>query len=102
MQSLDRPDHALRSWKRAVAALPVENLTPAQKKQRENYTSELAVVQAKVADLEANPRKPKDAVTMNRPEQLPWNRAAALIPGLQATQQWNSSVNQLFNSLVCS
>ncbi|KAM5532752.1 hypothetical protein V8D89_013549 [Ganoderma adspersum] len=89
--SLHRPDQTVRSWKRAVAALPVENLTPAQKKQRDNYASELAVVQAKVADLEANPRKPKDVVTMNRPEQLPWNRAAALIPGLQATQQWNSS-----------
>ncbi|KAI1797526.1 hypothetical protein LXA43DRAFT_1056655 [Ganoderma leucocontextum] len=89
--SLDRPDQALRSWKRAVSALPVENLTPAQKKQRESYTAELAVVQAKAADIEANPKKPKDAVTMSKPEQIPWNRAAALIPGLQATRQWNSS-----------
>ena len=71
----------------------MENLTPAQKKQRDNYTAELAVVQARMAELEANPRKPSDMVTMNRPEQLPWHRAVALMSELQAAQQWNSSVS---------
>ncbi|KAI1798214.1 hypothetical protein LXA43DRAFT_1107045 [Ganoderma leucocontextum] len=89
--SINNLNQAVRAWKRAIAVLPVENLTPAQKKQRDNYTAELAALQAKVADLDANPKPPKNFTATGTPENLPWNRAMALIPGLQATRQWNSS-----------
>ena len=93
-QSLNRPDRAVNSWKRAIAALPVENLTAAEKKQRQNYTAELAAAQAKLVDLEANPKEPENIIKTNAADRLPWNRAAALIPGLQASGQWNSSVRR--------
>ncbi|TBU64671.1 hypothetical protein BD310DRAFT_806101 [Dichomitus squalens] len=89
--SLNRPDQAVNAWKRALAALPVENLTAAEKKQRESYTAELGAVQAKLVDLEANSREPKEYVRTRASDRLPWNRAVTLIPGLQASRQWNSS-----------
>ena len=53
MNDLDR---AVRAWKRAIAVLPVEGLTPAQKRQRDNYAAELAAAEAKLADLHAKPK----------------------------------------------
>ena len=86
-------DGAIRAWKRAIAVLPVEDLTPAQKKQKDNYTAELAAAQAKLEGLRANPKPLRNFTATGTWESLPWSRAAALIPGLQATRQWNSSVS---------
>ncbi|KAM5537085.1 hypothetical protein V8D89_009231 [Ganoderma adspersum] len=89
--SMNNLDKAVHAWKRAIAVLPVENSTPTQRKQRDHYTAELAALQAKLADLNATPTPPKNFTATGTPEALPWNRAMALIPALQATQQWNSS-----------
>ena len=91
-QSMNNLDKAVRAWKRAIALLPLENTTLMQTKQRDHYTAELAALQAKLADLNATPKPPKNFTT-GTPEALPWNRAMALIPGLQAAHQWNSSVS---------
>ncbi len=91
-QSMNNLEQAVRAWKHANAALPVENLTPTQKKQRDHYAAELAALQSKLADLNANPRQPTN-LAASASEALPWSRAMALIPGLEATQQWNSSVS---------
>ena len=97
-QNLSRPDEAVEAWKRAVAALPVENLTPAQEKQRATYVTELAAAEAKLADLLANPKQPDGAsvVGANDQHNLPWNKAYALLPDYQARQVVESSVRFSF------
>ena len=80
---------ALNAWKRAVAALPNENLTSAQEKQRAQYTSELAAAEVKVADLKANPKPPPGLMNVpsNDRSRLPWNRAYALLPDSDSQRQ---------------
>ena len=46
-------DLTVEAWQRAVAALPIENLTPAQEKQRAQYQKELAAAEAKRGGLTA-------------------------------------------------
>ncbi|KAM5537059.1 hypothetical protein V8D89_009205 [Ganoderma adspersum] len=97
--SINSLSQASRAWKRAIDLLPaVENLTPAQKKQKEHYRAELAVVQAKLEDLEANPRQPKDTTLITAAADIPWNRAKSLLPHLRATGQWNSSAWAIFRA----
>ena len=88
MNNLDKAIHA---WKCAIAALPLENSTPTQKKQRDNYTAELSALQAKLADPKPIPLN--NFTSAKGPEGLPWNRASLLLPQLQSTRQWNSSVS---------
>ena len=95
LQGLNRPDQAVEAWERAVAALPTENLTAAQQKQSDQYKAELAAAQAKLEDLKARPREPEGAIRMQDGDQLPWNRAAALLPELERTGVWDSSVSWL-------
>ncbi|KAI0688062.1 hypothetical protein C8T65DRAFT_675219, partial [Cerioporus squamosus] len=88
---LNRPDQAVEAWERAVAAFPTDNMTAAQQKQRDQYKAELAATKAKLDDLLAHPREPQGAVRMQDGDQLPWNRAAAMLPELQRTGVWASS-----------
>ncbi|RPD81620.1 hypothetical protein L226DRAFT_541311 [Lentinus tigrinus ALCF2SS1-7] len=87
---LNRPDLAVKAWERAVAALPIENMTAAQQKQKAQYKAELATAKAKLEDLKARPMEPQGAVSMQN-GQLPWNRAAAMLPELERTGVWESS-----------
>ncbi|TFK93035.1 hypothetical protein K466DRAFT_479395 [Polyporus arcularius HHB13444] len=88
---LNRPDQAVEAWERAVGAFPAENLTAAQQKQKEQYQGELAAAKAKLDDLLAHPREPQGIVRLQDGDQLPWNRAAAMLPELQRTGVWASS-----------
>ncbi|KAH9927533.1 uncharacterized protein BXZ73DRAFT_78555 [Epithele typhae] len=54
--SLYRHMEAIKAWKRAIAALPNENLTPAQAKQRNGYEKDLAALEAQVAEMKAHPK----------------------------------------------
>lgn len=94
LQGLNRIDQAIDAWTRALGALPVGNLTLAEHKQRDQYTSKLAAVKAEFEDLEANPKEPEGMITIGHSERekLPWKKAAAIIPGLIASQTWDSSV----------
>lgn len=79
-------------WKRALAALPIENLSSAEQKQKEQYTSELAA--AVMRKGKGNSPTSGGPVHMRglKGEDKPWNRAAAMVPSLYSSKTWNSSV----------
>lgn len=97
-QGLGSAKRAVDAWTRALSVLPVEGLTPVEKKQRDQYDFELAAAKAKLVDMEANPKNPEGMMTIRswEHEKLPWKRAAAIIPDLIASQTWNSSVGHFF------
>ena len=97
LQGLNSIDQAIGAWTRALDALQKENLTPAEQKQKDQYGSELAAAKAKLEDLKANPKQPEGMTTVPASEndKLPWNRALALIPGLDASGTWDSSVRHV-------
>ncbi|KAI0735556.1 hypothetical protein C8Q76DRAFT_668229 [Earliella scabrosa] len=87
---LSRPDLAAEALKRAIAALPAENLTPAQQRQRDQYKQDLASAEAKVAQsVQLN--NGHVTVPGSQAGQVPWKRAAALLPGLAAQSIVDSS-----------
>jgi len=94
LQKLNRVDQAIDAWTRALGALPTRNLTPAEQKQRDQYSSELAAARAEFEHSKANPKQPEGmrTIDLSEREKLPWKRAAAIIPGLMASQTWDSSV----------
>ncbi|KAF9791984.1 hypothetical protein BJ322DRAFT_1215294 [Thelephora terrestris] len=86
-------DKAAEAWRRALAALPTEKLSPAEKKQRDQYSSELAVAKAKLEEIEANSTQ-SEGLTIIRSwekQKLPWERAIAILPDLAASLTWSSS-----------
>jgi hypothetical protein len=95
-QGLNRVDQAIDAWTRALGAMPAENLTTAEKNQRDQYKSELATTKLKFEDLKANPKKVKGTATVRGSdrEKLPWKRAATMMPNLIASQTWDSSVRR--------
>jgi stress-induced-phosphoprotein 1 len=99
-QGLNELSQAVEAWTRALSVLPVDSLTPAEKKQRDQYSSELAAAKAKLEEMKANPKNPEGVTTLSPSEhdKLPWKRAAAIIPGLIASNTWNSSVRCFYIS----
>ncbi|KAJ8488725.1 hypothetical protein ONZ51_g3369 [Trametes cubensis] len=83
---LGKPDDAISHWKRALAVLPVENLTPAEQKQKEHYTAELKTALARKAASERH--QPVQVIVKDADS--PWNRAVPIIQSLP-TPGWNSS-----------
>ena len=101
IKGLGRVDQAIEAWARALEVLPAENLAPAEKKQRDQYSSELATAKAKLDDLQVNPKQP-EGLKVCRPGErwrLPWERAIAILPDLAASQTWNSSVRRIYTYL---
>jgi hypothetical protein len=94
LQGLDRVDKAIDAWTRALGVLPVENMTPAERKQRDQYHSELAAAKVMFEDFKANPKEPEEMKTIHisEYEKLAWKRARPMIPGLIASHTWDSSV----------
>ncbi|KAH8086654.1 hypothetical protein BXZ70DRAFT_956427 [Cristinia sonorae] len=69
--SLDHNTESVKNWKRAIEALPVENLTAAELKQKTSYQSELKAVERKI-------RKPHDTTShqfIMEIDKFPWKRA---------------------------
>lgn len=102
-QGMDEVDKAIEAWERALGALQAENLTAAEKKQRDQYNSKVAAAKAKSESLKAEPKKPEGMmrVRSSEREKLPWERAIAIIPELFASQTWNSSVRR-FTHIILS
>ncbi|TCD61454.1 hypothetical protein EIP91_008411 [Steccherinum ochraceum] len=70
-------EHAsARCWKKALDALPAANLTPAERKQKDQYESELKVMQKKV-DKPVETLPNKDSVVL-KAATVPWTRAQAI------------------------
>ena len=97
LQGLGNLDRAVDAWKRALGALPIENVTAAQQKQREQYSSKFEAAEAKSKSRNTNPRQPEGAVEIPRSDlgSLPWERAKLMIPDLMASQTWDSSVRRV-------
>ena len=97
LQGLGNLDRAVDAWKRALGVLPIENVTAAQQKQREQYSSKLEAAEAKSKSRNTNPRQPEGAMEIPRSDlgSLPWERAKLMIPDLMASQTWDSSVRRV-------
>ncbi|KAH9927512.1 uncharacterized protein BXZ73DRAFT_48783 [Epithele typhae] len=95
LQSMDRYTEAINCWKRAIAALPDENLTPAQAKQREGYESDLAAVEAKFEHMKANPKMPEGMLAYPNDSQdlRPWQRASRIVAELERKRFWRTCVS---------
>ncbi|KAI0374550.1 hypothetical protein BV20DRAFT_977181 [Pilatotrama ljubarskyi] len=87
---LGKQEETVRTWKRALAALPVQNLSAAELKQKEQYAAELAAAEARQA--RGAPRTA--GVVMQIPErESPWYRAEQILANGQTPhgKPWNSS-----------
>ncbi|OSD05835.1 hypothetical protein PYCCODRAFT_1361536 [Trametes coccinea BRFM310] len=86
---LDKYQEAITAWRRALAVLPVENLTAAQQKQRDLYAGKLAEA---INNAErATVYVPAHVTLSIREEDKPWNRASKVLEALIPTNTWNSS-----------
>ena len=103
MQGLEDVDQAVEAWKRALGALPVENLTAAEQRQKEQYSSQLTEAKAKLEAVKATRKLPDGVIVEGNVssleyEKMPWKRARAMIPDLIASQKWDSSVRHISSS----
>lgn len=89
-QGLNKVAGAVEAWRRAVAALPKGNLTPAEQKQQARYSVELATAQKRLDDSKARPLQPDGFLLREKNEDVPWKRALAMLPSLTT---WESSVS---------
>ncbi|KAH9939041.1 uncharacterized protein BXZ73DRAFT_44042 [Epithele typhae] len=93
--SLGRNTDAIHSWKHAIAVLPTDNPTPVQAKQRKQYQSDLAALEARIARHKPNELPVPEAMEVSGNSNLPWLLANDMIPGLKRDQNWGSSVSAL-------
>lgn len=76
-QRLQQSEECIKSWEQAIKALPEKNLTPAERKQKEQYEGELKAAKGNKPIV----YKASDA------GEMPWVRALALKPALAARVQ---------------
>ncbi|KAI0358985.1 hypothetical protein OH77DRAFT_1396325 [Trametes cingulata] len=90
LQGLGKQEETVRAWKRALAVLPVENLSAAEQKQKDQYTAELAAAEAREA---RGPLRAAVVPMQFTEDQAPWDRAKqVLVNGLTPPDKpWNSS-----------
>lgn len=79
-----------------MATLPVENISPAELKLKDQYMTRVAAAEAEIRRLESNPTV-IGAGHPNHPvakagTMFPWMRAAEMIPQLKARGELTSSV----------
>ncbi|KAI9059649.1 hypothetical protein FKP32DRAFT_1579551 [Trametes sanguinea] len=86
---LNKHQSSVTAWRRALAVLPVDNLTAAQQNQRDLYTRKLA--EAITNADRAAVYVPAHVTLSIREEEKPWNRAAKVMETLMPTNTWNSS-----------
>ena len=91
-QGLGDLRRAIEAWQRALASLPVENPTLAERQQRVQCSSELAAAKQRLRDFETNFILPTAAVLRyENGEDLPWERARAIIATLNTLNSCVSS-----------
>ncbi|KAF8917242.1 hypothetical protein CPB85DRAFT_1431511 [Mucidula mucida] len=80
------------SWQGALDAMPTENLTPVQQRQREEYTERLAEAQLRLRIKSSNMGGPD--IRRYRDNELgqPWDIAAGMVDGLRRSRTARSSV----------
>ncbi|KAH9846628.1 hypothetical protein C2E23DRAFT_890715 [Lenzites betulinus] len=88
---LGKLEQTVASWKRAIAVLPVEHMTPAEQKQKDQYATELKGATARL-ERRAREIPATDYVsTRAKSEHLPWDRAKEIIRDMGPNKTWNSS-----------
>ncbi|KAH8104668.1 hypothetical protein BXZ70DRAFT_1005179 [Cristinia sonorae] len=92
--------HSIESWKKAIGALPAENPSAAELKQKEQYESELKTVEAKLHELTVGPpprsqttRTPGSGSTSQAASTAGANYTPVSIPAGQAP--WARAVAQI-------
>ncbi|KAI0072378.1 hypothetical protein K474DRAFT_407293 [Panus rudis PR-1116 ss-1] len=80
-------DNCVRSWTSAVEALPAADLTPAQAKQKQEYTAGLDKARKTIEKLTKNPIKCRGRTN----EEVPGAKAKAMIPDLMAKSAFTNS-----------
>ncbi|TBU46538.1 hypothetical protein BD309DRAFT_606706 [Dichomitus squalens] len=58
---LENPERAITAWRHPIAALPVEDLNPAEQKQRKEYAAKFSATVAKVEGRRTNCEPPPGA-----------------------------------------
>ncbi|KAL0954421.1 hypothetical protein HGRIS_003407 [Hohenbuehelia grisea] len=81
---------SIDAWQRAIDALPKENLSPAEVKQRETYVTNLDAAKNAQKKVKETPIRGIH-VKAEDGKKLPWVLAEALLPDLQARQEVQSS-----------
>ncbi|KAH9891072.1 hypothetical protein C8Q73DRAFT_734877 [Cubamyces lactineus] len=84
---LGKSDEAISHWKRALAVLPVENLSATEQKQKEQYTADLKIAIARQAASDRH----KPAQVIVKDADSPWNRAVPILQSLPTPPDWSSS-----------
>lgn len=87
-------DKSIEHYRRALQTLPVENLTSAELKQKEDWTKDMMTVKRKYERLQQTPI-PYQVVMQQ--DNTPWARAKAMEPELsrQGVDGVQSSVSSL-------
>lgn len=81
---------SVKDWQNALDALPTENPSDSEKKQREQYQAGLNTSQVALQKLLAQPER-AFAVPAREASQLPWVAATALLPRLALEGNYDSS-----------
>lgn len=77
------------SWKRALEALPKSDLKPAEQTQKAQYQAGLDAAIAGVNKMKNTPTVGEQAIIVQGEGRMPWDLAAAMIPGLRAQRPVN-------------
>ncbi|KAK0480202.1 hypothetical protein IW261DRAFT_1476695 [Armillaria novae-zelandiae] len=81
---------SVKDWQSALGALPTENPSEAEKKQREQYQAGLNTSQAALQKLLAQPNR-AFALPAREASRFPWVAATALLPQLASAGNYDSS-----------
>ncbi|KAF9041929.1 TPR-like protein [Hymenopellis radicata] len=79
------------SWQGAIDAMPTENLTPVQQRQREEYTERLAEAKLRLKIKSSNIGGPDVRIYGDNEGGQPWDIAAEMVEGLRRSRTARSS-----------
>jgi len=95
-QALADWEKSASAWQKALDALPQTNLSPAEKQQKNQYTTSLRAVKARIEAAIADPFVP---MTFNEKDgKFPWQVAAEMLPELRKTAT-SSNIQNLSSSV---
>ncbi|KAJ7580088.1 hypothetical protein C8J56DRAFT_867365 [Mycena floridula] len=93
--------HSVAAWKKALNALPKENLTAVQLRQKEQFESSLSAAEKKLTEIEPiGSRSNAMGATPDTIALMPWKVAERMIPDLTARQEFNSSAWVIYGAYM--
>ncbi|KAJ7707357.1 hypothetical protein B0H17DRAFT_1000430 [Mycena rosella] len=88
--ALGNYQESTKNWQLALDALPKFNLTPGEQTQMAQYQAGLTTAAAEVVKMKNTPIVGQNAVMIQGEGRMPWDLAAAMLPGLQGTTNSDS------------